>query len=98
MTSGKQILIEKLFHLSLNEIDKEDENEISDAVRASLLLYGSHTPDNFKCVTNISYRKSLDNKYGVEKRQGIFIHKLNEFISDFIYELGALEAIPKEIL
>ncbi|MBV6622937.1 MAG: hypothetical protein KI793_08295 [Rivularia sp. (in: Bacteria)] len=97
MPSGKQILIEKLFHLSLNEINEKDEKEISDIITAALLLHGSHTPDNFECVTNIYYRKSKDSEYGTGKRQGIFIDNLDEFISDFIYELAALETVPKEI-
>lgn len=97
MPSGKQILIDELFKLSVQELPAEREASVSERVRAALLLHGSHTPDNMDCVSSLSYKKLSNHEHGPHEQQGIVLNKTGELLSDFISHLANIKAMPEEL-
>ncbi|RZA00493.1 MAG: hypothetical protein EOO68_11230 [Moraxellaceae bacterium] len=95
--SGKQILLKILTQLSTQLTAESELENATSKMRAGLLLHGSTSDENYRCVNNLQWSSSYDEDQAVW-RQGIATVDGQIFIADLVESLMDLPNMHASLL
>ncbi len=96
MASGKQILLELLKELSQQKTNEKDLSDVTDKIRAGLLLHGSTASYMWPLVEGMDWISRKEE--GKTIRQGLGLTNSGLFLSELFDLITWDESIPESVL
>ena len=95
MPSGKQVLIDFLSQLAISGPTSDPDGELTDELRACLLLRGSTADDAWPMVEKICWTSQQDD--GKVVRQGVALENHSLFLADLLETITDPDEIPSHV-